>query len=144
MPLYVATGLYGVWYALLWIAVAPFALMLLWTFVRLRPANSAQESTWLNGSVLGAFVLLLLTTLGSAIMYSRAQPGHGFWTYTRWIATHFLTWTFLGSGIFFASLQALAAGSQLLSRRIAAMLAVAGVGVMHAASLFAAFRYLTR
>jgi hypothetical protein len=49
------------WYALLWIGVLPFATLLVYTFVRVTPARSGEESTWLNGAVLLAFVVLVVT-----------------------------------------------------------------------------------
>ena len=144
MNLYVLWGLYGVWYTLLSAAAAPFALMVLWTFLRLRPANSSTESTWLNGSVLAGFFALIVLTLVSALLYVWSQPTRTFWTYVGWILVHFLTWTFLGSGILFASLQALAEGPRLALRRLSAILALAGVVLLQAASLYATLRYRLR
>lgn len=125
------------WYALLWIGVLPFATLLVYTFVRVTPARSGEESTWLNGAVLLAFVVLVVTSLASALLYAHAQPGHTWWTYLLWLAIHFACWTFLGSGVVFASLQALAAGPRVWLRRLSALLAVAGVSLFHLASLFA-------
>jgi len=144
MTLYVPEGLWGVWYGVLWVATVPFLVMLVWTLVYVRRATSGQEKTWLNGAVLAAFFLLIVTSLVSTLLHVRAHVDRTYWTYARWLVTHFVTWTFLGSGIFFASLQALAAGPRLGMRRVSALLAVLGVGIIHAASLWAADEYRRR
>ena len=67
----------------------------------------------------------------------RAQPDRQWWTYFLALAVHFTCWTFLGSGVFFASLQALAAGPRVGLRRLSALLAVVGVSLLHFATLYA-------
>lgn len=138
MEVFHAEGIWGVWYTVLWAATAPFAIMLLWTVFRVNAANSGEESTWLNGAVLGAFLTLLVTSFVSAILYARARPDRSWLTYAWWLVVHFIFWTFVGSGVFFASLQALAAGPRLVMRRFAAFLALMGVTVVHLAQLYAA------
>lgn len=144
MAVFHADGIWGVWYTVLWAAVVPFAIMLLWTLVRVNRANSGEESTWLNGAVLGAFFVLIATSFLSAILYARARPDRTWWTYVTWLVVHFIFWTFLGSGVFFASLQALAAGPRLGMRRLAALLAVLGVAIVQLAQLYATFRFRIR
>ncbi len=136
--------LWVVWYGVLWAAVVPFVVMLLWIVVRVTPAGSDKESTWLNGAVLGAFFVLIVTSFVSALLYTRAQPDRTLWTYLAWLAVHFVGWTFLGSGVFFASLHALAAGPRLGMRRLAALLAVLGVAILHFASLYATYEFRQR
>jgi len=136
--------LWMVWYAVLWAAVVPFVMMLLWVAVRVTRARSGQESTWLNGAVLGAFFTLVVTSFVCALLYVRAQPDRTLWTYAAWLAVHFVCWTFLGSGVFFASLHALAAGPRLGMRRLAAVLAVLGVAILHLASLYATYEFRQR
>lgn len=126
-----------VWYALLWLLIVPFVLLVAYAFLRVTPARSNEESTWLNGAVLSAFVLLIATTFVSAIFVAHASPGRAWWRYLLWLAVHFICWTFLGSGIFFASLQALAAGPRIWLRRLSSLLALAGVALLHLASLYA-------
>lgn len=138
MEVFHADGIWGVWYTVLWAMTVPFAIMLLWTLFRVNAGNSGEESTWLNGAVLGAFLALVVTSFVSAILYVSARPDRSWLTYVWWLVMHFLFWTFVGSGVFFASLQALAAGPRLAMRRIAAVLAVAGVTVVHLAQLYAA------
>lgn len=144
MDIFHASGIWGVWYLLLWAGVAPFPVMLVWTLVRVNPANSGEESPWLNGAVLGGYFVLIVTSFLSAILYARAQPVRTWWTFVAWLAVHFVFWTFLGSGIFFASLQALAAGPRLVLRRVAALLAVIGVSLVHVAQLYVAYRFRIR
>lgn len=136
--------LWVVWYGLLWAAVVPFVVMLLWSWVRVSRQTASEENTWLNGAVLSAFFVLIITSLGSVLLFVRSQPDRTWWTYLRWLATHFAVWTFLGSGVFFASLQALAAGPKLGMRRASAMLAMAGVAILHVASLYATYRWRHR
>jgi hypothetical protein len=126
-----------VWYAVLWLLILPFVLLVAYAFLRVTPAHSNEESTWLNGAVLSAFVLLIGTTFVSAIFVAHARPGRAWWGYLMWLAVHFVCWTFLGSGIFFASLQALAAGPRVWLRRLSSLLALAGVMLLHVASLYA-------
>jgi hypothetical protein len=126
-----------VWYAVLWLAVLPFALLVVWSLFRVSPSTSDKESTWLNGAVIAAFVTLILSSLVSALLYARAQPDRTWLTYVLWLAVHFVCWTFLGSGVFFASLQALAPGPRVGLRRISGLLALVGVAVIHTASLYA-------
>lgn len=144
MELFHTGGIWGIWYTVLWAAVVPFAIMFLWTLVRLNAANSGEENTWLNGAVLGAFFILIVTSFLGVILYVRAMPNRTWWTYANWVLVNFLFWTFLGSGVFFASLQALAAGPRLGMRRLAALLAVLGVTLVHLASLYATHRFRTR
>ena len=144
MNMYFASGTWGLWYVLLWLTVLPFVIMLLWTVVRVSRATSGEESTWLNGTVLHAFFLLMVTSFGSTLLYVWSQPDRNIWTYVRWTALHFFSWTFLGSSVFFASLQALAAGPKLGIRRLSALLATVGALAIHAVSLYAAYRYRTR
>jgi len=136
--------LWVVWFGVLWAAVIPFVLMLLWIFVRVTRARSDRESTWLNGAVLGAFFVLIVTSFVSALLYTRSQPDRTLWTYAAWLVFHFVCWTFLGSGVFFASLHALAAGPRLGMRRMAAVLAVIGVAILHFASLYATYEFRNR
>jgi hypothetical protein len=144
MTVFVAGGIWGVWYGLLWLTVLPFVVMLLWTLLRVSKATSSEESTWLNGAVLAGFFSMIVTSLLSVVLYVRAQADRSWVTYLVWLALHFIAWTFLGSGVFFASLQALAAGPRIGMRRIAAVLAVLGVAVIHLASLYATYRFRTR
>ena len=142
--MYIASGAWGLWYALLWLTVLPFVAMLLWSLVRVRAATSGEESTWLNGAVLAAFFLLIMTSFGSALLRVWTQGDRNVWTYVRWLALHFFGWTFLGSAIFFASLQALAAGPRVWLRRLWALLATAGAIAIHAGSLYAVYHYRLR
>lgn len=144
MEVFHAGGFWGAWYLLLWTAVVPFVFMLGWTLLHVSATNSAEENTWLNGAVLGAFFVLIVTSFLSAILFARAQSSRTWWTYVSWLTVHFVFWTFLGSGIFFASLSALAAGPRLVMRRVAAFLAVVGVVVVHVAQLYVAYRFRTR
>lgn len=144
MELFHAAGIWGAWYLVLWAATVPFAIMLLWTLFRVNLSNCGEESTWLNGVVLGAFFVLVVTSFLSALLYARATPNRSWWTYASWLIAHFLLWTFAGSGIFFASLQALAAGHRLIMRRLAALLAVVGVALVHLAQLYVTYRFRTR
>lgn len=144
MTLFYSEGIWGAWYALLWAAIVPFAIMLLWTLLRVSKATSAEESTWLNGAVLGAFFTLIVTSLLSAMLFARSTEHRAWWTYLAWLAVHFVGWTFVGSGVFFASLLALAASPRIAMRRVAAVLAVAGVSLIHFASLYATWRFRIR
>jgi hypothetical protein len=140
MNYFFATGAWSVWYAVLWLAVVPFLIMLVWLFVRLSPRTAGEENTALNGSVLGAFFLLVLSSFVSVILFVRASPSSTIWTYAGWLALHFLGWTFLGTSIFFASLQALGGGKRVGMRRLAGAFACAGAFIAHAASLYAIWR----
>lgn len=144
MTLFDSTGLWAAWYAVMWLMMLPFMYMLFWTIFRVSRARSGEESTWLNGAVLGAFFALIITTFLATLLYVRALPTHEWYTYLAWLAVHFVTWTFLGSGVFFASLQALAAGPRIGMRRTAALLAVLGVSMLHLAQLYATWRFRTR
>ncbi len=144
MTLFHSTGIWLYWYALIWLEVLPFGVMLLWTLLRVSPARSKVESTWLNGAVLGAFFTQIVTSALAAVLFVRAMPTHGWYTYLFWLVAHFVVWTFLGSGVFFASLQALAAGPRITMRRTAALLAVIGVAIIHAATLYATWRFRIR
>lgn len=144
MTLFDSTGLWAIWYSAMWLVVLPFAVMLLWTLLRVTRARSAEESTWLNGAVLGGFFSLIITTFLATLLYVRALPTREWYTYLAWLTVHFVSWTFLGSGVFFASLQALAAGPRIGMRRTAALLAVLGVTIIHLAQLYATWRFRTR
>jgi len=144
MTLFDKTGLWTIWYSVMWLVVLPFVYMLLWTVVRVSRARSGEESTWLNGAVLGAFFALIITTFLATLLYVKALPMREWYTYLAWLAVHFVTWTFVGSGVFFASLQALAAGPRIGMRRTAALLAVLGVTILHVAQLYATWRFRTR
>jgi hypothetical protein len=124
--------------------VTPFVVMLLWTLFRVTRARCDKESTWLNGAVLGAFFALIVTSFVSVLLYTRAQPNRTLWTYAAWLTVHFVGWTFVGSGVFFASLHALAAGPRIGMRRVAALLAVLGVSALHAVSLYATYVFRNR
>ena len=80
MNMYFASGTWGLWYVLLWLTVLPFVIMLLWTVVRVSRATSGEESTWLNGTVLLAFFLLMVTSFGSTLLYVWSQPDRNIWT----------------------------------------------------------------
>lgn len=136
--------LWAVWYGVLWAAVIPFVVMLGWVLLYVTRERSGRESTWLNGAVLGAFFVLIVTSFVSALLYTRAQSDRTVWTYVGWLVVHFVGWTFLGSGVFFASLHALAAGPRLGMRRVAAVLAVLGVAILHFASLYATYAFRHR
>ncbi|MCC6927674.1 MAG: hypothetical protein IT359_01675 [Gemmatimonadaceae bacterium] len=136
--------LWSVWYGLLWLAVVPFGCLVIYTFLKVRPATSREESTWLNGAVLASFIVLMVTSFLAALLYVRAQPDRQWWSYVLAIAVHFTCWTFLGSGVFFASLQALAAGPRVGLRRLSALLAVVGVSLFHYATLYATDTFRTR
>jgi hypothetical protein len=144
MSAYFAGGIWAIWYGLLWVAVVPFVVMVAWVMVRVTPATAGEESTPLNGAVLGALLLMLFTSLASTLLFARAQPSRTIWTYARWIGFHFVVWVFLGSGVLFASLQALAAGPRLRGRRLAAFAALCGALLIHAATLLATWTYRIR
>lgn len=144
MPLFYNTGIWLYWYALLWLEVIPFGIMLLWTLVRVSPARSRIESTWLNGAVLGAFFTQIITSGIATLLFVRAMPDRAWYTYLLWVVIHFTVWTFLGSGVFFASLQALAAGPRITMRRAAALIAVVGMFVIHYATLYMTWRFRVR
>jgi hypothetical protein len=144
MTLFATSGWWALWYGVTWIATMPFVTMLLWTLLRLTPRRSGEESTWLNGAVLAAFFLLMLTSLTAVMLFVRARGSQAWYMYLAGLAAHFVSWTFLGSAVFLASLQALAAGPRVWGRRLAAVGAVAGVAVIHAATLYATWRFRTR
>lgn len=137
-------GWWTLWYGVTWLTIVPFGVMLLWTVFRVSPARSGEESTWLNGAVLAAFFVQMLTSLVGVVLFVRSLPSREWTTYLVGLALHFVSWTFLGSAIFFASLQALAAGPRLWMRRAAALVATAGVVVIHAATLYATWRFRSR
>jgi hypothetical protein len=144
MNYFFAAGAWGLWYVVLWASVLPFLVMLIWLFVHVSPRTAGEEeNTVLNGSVLGAFFLLVLSSFVSVILFVRTRPSATVWTYVGWLALHFVGWTFLGSSIFFASLQALGGGRRLAMRRVAGAFAFAGALVAHAASLYAIWRVRT-
>ena len=132
------------WYAILWLSVVPFGVLVLYTFVKVRPATSGEESTLLNGAVLASFIILMVTSFLATLLYVRAHPDRQWWWYAVGMAIHFTCWTFLGSGTFFASLQALAAGPHVGLRRLSAVLAVAGVTLFHVATLYATGTFRNR
>ncbi len=136
--------LWTIWYGLLWLAVVPFGCLLLYTCFKVRPSTSREESTWLNGAVLASFIVLIVTSFLAVLLYVRAQPDRQWWTYFLAVAVHFTCWTFLGSGVFFASLQALAAGPRVGLRRLSALLAVVGVALFHYAALYATDTFRSR
>ncbi len=144
MTLFHSEGIWPYWYTLLWLEVIPFGVMLLWTLLRVSPERSRVESTWLNGAVLAAFFTQIVTSGIAVLLYARAMPDRHWYTYLFWIVVHFVVWTFLGSGVFFASLQALAAGPRIALRRVAAMLAVIGMSILHLATLYATWRFRIR
>jgi len=144
MILFDRSGWWALWYGVTWLTTVPFGVMLLWTLVRVTPRRSAEESTWLNGAVLAAFFVLMLTSFAAVVLFVRALPSRQWHTYLVGLALHFVSWTFLGSAIFVASLQALAAGPRLWMRRAAACAAVAGVAAIHAATLYATWRFRSR
>lgn len=144
MPLFHSTGIWPYWYTLLWLEVVPFGIMVLWTVVRVSAARSREESTWLNGAVLGAFFTQIITSGISTLLFVRAMPDRAWYTYLLWVVIHFAVWTFLGSGVFFASLQALASGPRVTMRRLAALLALAGMLIIHFATLYATWRFRIR
>lgn len=141
MSFYFAGGAWAVWYSVLWLSLAPFIAMLVWLFARVSPTTAGEENTALNGSVIAAFFLLVLTSLVSVILYVRAHPSPTVWTYARWLALHFLGWTFLGTSIFFASLQALGAGKKIAKRRVSGLVAFVGALFVSAASLYATWYF---
>ncbi|MEO6446775.1 MAG: hypothetical protein ABIZ91_17065 [Gemmatimonadaceae bacterium] len=144
MNMYFAPGGWGFWYGLLWLAMVPFGAMLLWTFLHLSRENSGSESTWLNGAVLGSFLLLILTSFASTLLFVWSIADRTPWTYLRAVALHFFAWTFLGSSVLFASLHALASGPRVGVRRLSATLATVGAFAIHAVSLYATFRFRLR
>jgi hypothetical protein len=144
MILFDTSGWWALWYGVTWLAVVPFVVMLFWTVLRVSRARSAEESTWLNGAVLAAFFVQMLTSLTAVVLFVRALPSREWHTYLVGLALHFVSWTFLGSAIFFASLQALAAGPRIWLRRAAAFAAAAGVMLVHAATLYATWRFRAR
>lgn len=144
MPLFHNTGIWPFWYTLLWLEVVPFGIMVLWSLVRVSASRNRDESTWLNGAVLGAFFAQIITSGISTLLFVRAMPDRAWYTYLLWVVIHFAAWTFLGSGVFFASLQALAGGPRIMMRRFAAVLALAGVLVFHFATLYATWQFRIR
>lgn len=136
--------LWSVWYAVLWLAVVPFGVLLLYAVFRVTPQRSHEESTWLNGAVLASFVVLIVSSLLGAMLYVRAQPDRAWWTYLLWMGIHFVAWTFLGSGVFFASLQALGGGARVGLRRVMAVLSFVGALMFHLATLYATHVFRAR
>ncbi|MGQ0646194.1 MAG: hypothetical protein ACT4P7_01415 [Gemmatimonadaceae bacterium] len=125
------------WYVVLWVEVLPFVVMALRLFLPKRHGLVAPESVALNGAVLAASVLMILTSLVAVILYMRSGAGPSIAQWALGLAIHFVVWAFLGSAMLFAAFQALGSGSSLRARRLAAAGSTIGALLIHGASLYA-------
>lgn len=128
-------GLPPWWGWLLSLTLVPFVIMLARA---LYARNDFRESVWLNGAVLGAQAIMVISSLGVAVLFARAAipPTVGRWAAA--LGIHLVVWAFLGSGVLFAALQGLSEGVNTRARQYAAGASLVGAALIQLATLYVA------
>jgi hypothetical protein len=141
---FIGTGWWILWYAILWLAVVPFAVMTA-MLTRATPNEPMEllEKAFAVGTV-GLFVLMIGTAI-SGVLWTVGGSSHGAWPYVRNVGIAILVALIAGfAGIFGAGFYAVVRENPMPNRWAAQLLCLASALGLLFLCLHATWRFRHR